>query len=254
MTKLVSNALRVRDLATIPVFAVKLGMGVGLAYTHNPDMSEEGGGLNTLVDAINEQLSDDCENPHDINFIYEQCLRNNPYMHTATEQLLKTVLVESWGIVEVICESLFYGAAKDPHVAFPLKTKQEQKDAGVSFRSRGHGHSNRKKRQGIRGAFQNGFNSSPIDAALADPSLNASPLLRNLIVHKGSVVDKDFKDGIASAAPFLDRFCSLKEDLDKIEVDGALVKAVIDAVFTSCRNLIQAVDSWFEHNQIHSTP
>ena len=78
-----------------------------------------------------------------------------------------------------------------------------------------------------------------IDAALADKSLDALSVIRNLIVHKGGIADSNYvKDAKnAPAAP------QLKEN-EVLHLDGEKCRNLILPVVKLCVCLVEAVDSW----------
>jgi hypothetical protein len=99
--------------------------------------------------------------------------------------------------------------------------------------------------KGIREAYSVAFHkdTSKVDASLSDTSLDALSEVRNLITHKGAIVDQ--------------RYSERTKDLplapegqigERISLDGAIVTALVGAGLDRCNDLIFAVDDWLQRH------
>ena len=91
--------------------------------------------------------------------------------------------------------------------------------------------------------------SSDIDEALSDRALDALNLVRNLLVHNAGVADQQYLNGIAGTpAPLLGVNVQL-------QLDGEIVRSLVNPVVQRAVELIKAVDQWIqdEANGKHPT-
>lgn len=100
--------------------------------------------------------------------------------------------------------------------------------------------------RGIRRAYSTAFSQTEkrartekIDAALADRRLDALNSIRNLIVHKAGLADQEYVDAIKAipTAPKL----TVRQPL---ELDGELVRDLVNPVILCGVDLIEAVNTW----------
>ncbi|MES2706292.1 MAG: hypothetical protein V4726_06755 [Verrucomicrobiota bacterium] len=181
---------------------------------------------------------------------HEQVLSGYPTAHRAYEGVLKSVLVETWTTLEVLCEGLYRGAVretyKEPWKSTPL---EKERKAGISFRSRGKSITD----LGIRRTFHVVFANACIDNLLANTLIDALANIRNLISHKAGVADKEFNDWVPKCAPHLNAFANLKQDVDSLHPDGDTVKSLVEPAFKEMYKLIQLVDAWIT-NELSPPP
>jgi hypothetical protein len=98
---------------------------------------------------------------------------------------------------------------------------------------------------GIREAYASAFAKkfTDIDKALSDDAIDILSTLRNAIVHKGGVVDKEYLQrrkylaGLPEAA-----------EGDPIPLDGQIVSHAIGETLFCCASLVGAVDEWLAIN------
>lgn len=84
---------------------------------------------------------------------------------------------------------------------------------------------------------------SAVDGALADGALDALAAVRNLIVHKASVADEEYR---LRMRPVLKAGLTVPvlEEGQTLHMDGAVVKALTDPVVACCLKLFAVVDGW----------
>ena len=179
---------------------------------------------------------------------------------TLLEGLLKSVLVQIWGAIEVMAGDLWEGALNEHpnHLAelhgkdnqpstktVPLSILNEhQFDLSKRMGTVLKDHFRFTVLDGIQSAYLRAFYSDgiEIEKAVKSQSLKALALTRNLLVHKAGVVDSVFlKEG--SGIPSLSSFCAcgLKH---LIFVDGETTRNLVDSAILSSESLIKSVDEW----------
>ncbi len=93
----------------------------------------------------------------------------------------------------------------------------------------------------IRTAYYKAFfeSSTSIEVAIDDECFDKLSLLRNVIVHRGTIVDKKYRDE-------MQRFSDLSEiQVGKpICIDGPMVAKLVSKCIEKSMELIRAVDSW----------
>lgn len=163
------------------------------------------------------------------------CVDAGPNAEVVLSSLLKTIVVQCCTVAEVLTEDLYRTAEK----AFPKNFAHIGPKDWVSFISR----------RGFRTAYKRAFASDPaIDMTLADKSIDALSLLRNVIVHRAAVADEDFTEGV-KVTPLLAPFKTLN-DGDPVILDGEIVHSIIDPAFKACYQLIENVDQWLKIHKI----
>jgi hypothetical protein len=80
-----------------------------------------------------------------------------------------------------------------------------------------------------------------LDAALADRTLDALNLVRNVIVHKAGIADARYaeRSRLFSLAP-------KRRAGEPLELDGGVCVALMKPVVASCLSLVNGVDMWLE--------
>lgn len=99
--------------------------------------------------------------------------------------------------------------------------------------------------RGVRDAYTAAFDVDfeAVDASLSNRDLDALEAVRNVLVHRGGLVDDMFADRV-KRIPGLSDF----KEGDPLQVDGALVSSMVNSVVGSCIALIKAVDEWLVTN------
>jgi hypothetical protein len=96
---------------------------------------------------------------------------------------------------------------------------------------------------GIRVAYSKAFaeHSKRVDAALGNLALDALAITRNLLVHRGGIIDQKYfsQQKTLSLAPF-------GEINARLNLDGPSVRTLIDTVLKASIELIEAVDKWLK--------
>lgn len=153
--------------------------------------------------------------------------RCGPTMYGPRENLLRSVIVQSWLAFEVLSEDLWHGVMDENST---LLTKPKQ----VKFRSRFW----------IRTTYTDTFtaDNAALIAVLADTAIDALALVRNVIVHKAGNADRDFLTG-CQTTPSLSSFSNLNPK-DPIFVDGVVFRSIVADGLTAGYELIVAVDAW----------
>jgi hypothetical protein len=98
---------------------------------------------------------------------------------------------------------------------------------------------------GIRKAYSMAFHkdASKVDDALSHKSLDALSEVRNLIVHKRTIVDQRYSNR-AKDLPLAPK----GQIGERILLDGEVMTALVSAGLDRCNDLIFAVDHWLEHH------
>jgi hypothetical protein len=97
--------------------------------------------------------------------------------------------------------------------------------------------------ENIRDAYERAFfdHGTNIMAALRERSISDLCLLRNLIVHKGTICDDKYKRAVAGATGTVLPICEIG---DTVPVDGELCGKLISSATDAMCRLIKSVDSW----------
>jgi hypothetical protein len=151
-----------------------------------------------------------------------------PLYRAAAESLLKSVIIQAWTSFEVLSEDLINGAKAEYPTFF----------SGVDF-STFRFRSRKRIRAAYRITFADDLN---ICAAVNHDSVDALALLRNVLVHKAGIADHDFTDGIPTSS-LLSPFSGVKEG-QPIEINGTVMRSIVDSSFNCGYALIIAVNNW----------
>lgn len=164
-----------------------------------------------------------------------------PFIHGMFEGILKSLCIQAWTAIEVLIEDLhvkcieknpgFFGSeVLEKHE----RTKAKLKGQKFSFRSRDK----------FRDAYKVAFESDPtINDILLSSELAAIVVVRNLLVHKGGVVDLIFLDDDMREAPQLKNHLNPQLNT-RIKMDGTSTRAIIDGAVSKAYELLRAVDRW----------
>lgn len=117
----------------------------------------------------------------------------------------------------------------------------------------------------FRESYRIAFNSDPgMEKVLNCRAIDELCLIRNLLVHKGGLVDKKFREDCEKATSLphstpentarLTEW-SKKPDLYKFPFDGEFVMSMIDPVIDAGRDLVETVSLWLQsHKPTPLTP
>jgi len=210
---------------------------VGSAATHEQTIehSNEIGALAELLMRQKMQVPAQ-EQPRERTITTQTLMRfvgySGPYIQGSFQNLLNSVIILSWSAFEVLVEDLLLESIKEHPTSFSHVLKPEK----LRFRSRDY------IRKSYAIAFPN--NDAAIIATLNNQSVDALALVRNLLIHKGGIVDDTFlKDSVGVSG--LSGFASLLPGA-AIQIDGLLVISVVDPVIKCGYQLLKAVDDWIK--------
>ncbi len=165
--------------------------------------------------------------------LHENTLRASEEAHSAFENLLRTIIVNTSGAFQVLCEDLYDRALIEPSVQ-PISP---QKDPGFASRN------------AVRTTYRKAFQSASINSHLEKPIVNALALLRNVMVHSMSKADGKFLDGLGDSMPennpfpFLDAYRSHAKG-DEVHVNGDQILEVIESIAVWGFDFAALIDSW----------
>jgi hypothetical protein len=152
-----------------------------------------------------------------------------PYAEVQVEILLKHIVIQSWTAFETLAEDLAMAAVN----AYPSIFTRVQRDK-LHFSSKDR----------IREAYRNAFpiDNSSILGLTNDPSIDTLAVIRNLLIHSAGVVDQKF---LTEAGKYrtLSKFRGLKVG-ESLELDGAIVRNLVDDIVKLSLQLVQSVDRW----------
>jgi hypothetical protein len=151
---------------------------------------------------------------------FEEITGNNPTMGEAIYATLSAQLILGWTAFETLAGDVWKAARPS---SLPIE--------GFKFQSL----------RGIREAYRAAFvtDGERVNGALSDAALSKLSFVRNLLVHKSGVVDQKFLDDAASISWLVS-----DEINNKISLDGARVRDLINPVIQRTEELILAVDEW----------
>jgi hypothetical protein len=93
----------------------------------------------------------------------------------------------------------------------------------------------------IRGAYADAFGNESLATCkiLDDSALDNLSIVRNVIVHKAGICDKEYRDK-AENRPALPQLSTG----DNLELDGRFVRQLVSPTVQCCVRLVQSVDDW----------
>lgn len=160
-------------------------------------------------------------------FAYEA----GPYMHGVLEGALKSMCIQSWTAIEVLCEDLIMESLTSHQAVFSGKAAPKV----GSFR----------KLVLTIEAYKEIFdNDSAILAALTDEGVTSLSKVRHLLVHKAGIVDSKF-EGESKTLPFLKIFPQIEKDKPLL-FDGEIVFAILERALPQAHQLCMGVDNWIK--------
>lgn len=147
------------------------------------------------------------------------------------ENILKSVVIQSWTAVEVLVEDLLTDTVNDHASVFS------------HFNIDDHGFRSRHK---FRKAYDKAFTNDYVAIRSHADSIffDALSLLRNVIVHRASKADDQFLDAARDIA-VLSQFHGLNPG-DVVEPHGETVRVVVNGSLSSSFDLVQSVDKWLK--------
>lgn len=152
------------------------------------------------------------------------------------ENILKSVVIQSWTAVEVLIEDLLTDAVKEHAPVFS------------HFNTDGHGFRSRNR---FRKAYEKAFTTDyvAIRSHASSVFFDALSLLRNVIVHRASKADDQFLVSAKNIVE-LSQFHGLNVG-DAVEPNGETVRSVVNGSLASSFNLIKSVNDWL---RAHGVP
>jgi hypothetical protein len=93
----------------------------------------------------------------------------------------------------------------------------------------------------IRRAYSDAFPRTvpKVHSALSDKALDAISLIRNVLVHNGGIIDREYLDGVAHLPPE-----AIGPLNSPIKLDGPLVGEIVGPVLKIGYDLVTSVDQW----------
>lgn len=180
------------------------------------------------------------------------------------EEILKSIVIQNWTATEVMLGDLWEFALNEhPECLADLRDSSKPKnerdlERTVSISSLSKYGFNISGKMGtifkekinfqtlerIKAAYSSSFwkDGETIKNLVAQDSLKALSLLRNIIVHKGGVIDKTF----SNESKKLDLLKEIRAPGEgkHIFLNGELVHNITEPSTNACLRLIQAVDQW----------
>ena len=109
----------------------------------------------------------------------------------------------------------------------------------------------------VRRAYSLAFDEKKIDArlvvavdeALADSALDALSAIRNLIIHKASIADEEYVKRAKAVNKAGLAIPQLAEG-QPLQLDGVIVKSLVDPVVACCLKLFVAIDGWLTEGSL----
>lgn len=163
------------------------------------------------------------------------------YMHGVLESIIRSICAQAWTAAEILFEQTFRAVETESGTRPEFSRFPKFTSADWQCRKKNMGFLSLLK---IRNAYAHGFQSQPITDALANKEIEALALLRNIIAHKASTADQQFLDRLPGVAPHLDRYLKLEPGKDAVDLDGEIVRSLVDSTFSFCYTLISQVDAW----------
>ena len=157
-----------------------------------------------------------------------------PVAEEVIQNLLRGIVIQSWTAFETLAEELYLCAQQETKIKLPLPLDRKGNPMQPGFRSRSK----------IRQAYAAGFSvdGDKVNNPLADSAINALALLRNVIVHKATKADMDFREGVGRT-PLLSVYSHLN-DGDAVVLDGKIVRSIVSPVIQRAYSVISAVNIW----------
>lgn len=170
--------------------------------------------------------------------------RCGEFVHGMMEGLLKSLCIQAWTAIEVLIEDLHSQTIEDHPQCFSDEIREMQ------FKTRNYVKPGKRfffrRREQFRDSYSYAFSyDRDIDSAIGHNALDALVSIRNLIVHKGGIVDAQFLKEEEPKAPTLKTLFSLV-DKQELKFDGNVTHTLIDDAVGQAYKLIRAVNAWLE--------
>jgi len=174
----------------------------------------------------------------------ELAYRCGDFVHGMMEGLLKSMCIQGWSAIETLIEDL-HGKVIQEHPKCFSTEIQERNHRTLNYIKPGKRFYFR-KRDDFRDAYGFAFGyDSAIDKAIGHDAIDSLTSIRNLIVHKNSVVDAQFMKDEEPKAPSLKKHWTLHAGAE-LKFNGEIAHALVDAAAEQAYCLIRAVNSWLE--------
>ncbi len=156
---------------------------------------------------------------------------SGPALESGITALLRSTIKDTWTAIEVMAADLLRIVIETFPQCFQ-KVKWDDNEPKFS------------SRRGIKSAYERAFpvDYTDIRSAIYSDGIDAIALLRNVFVHNSGLADDDFRSG-AKLNGLLSSFHN-HADKQPIEIDGHIVKALIEPAIKAGCDLIMAVDTW----------
>jgi hypothetical protein len=156
----------------------------------------------------------------------ERCGEN---IHAPVHNLLRSLVILIWVSLETLSEDLLLASIREHPECFTLAGNEEWK-----FRSR----------KAIRKSYLSAFHidNADINALINAECIDATSLLRNVLVHKAGFADDEFLDKgrrLALLTPF-----HALQATQPIELNGQIVDSILSPAIQCGYDLVVAVDKW----------
>jgi len=154
--------------------------------------------------------------------------------HAALHAHLQSIIIQAWSAFEIVAEDLWKKCFAEGLSSIAMPTKQEMDRQKIGFRSR------LKMRNGYFYVFNR--DNAELASVLNNQGIDALSLMRNVLVHSAGTIDQRFlddSDGIAALSPI-----RANGPGARIEVNGKLVRELVDPVILAGFNLVQALANW----------
>jgi hypothetical protein len=153
--------------------------------------------------------------------VFDEFLRRNTSLDGAVRALLESQITLAWTAFETLSEDVWQAV-------------QACHPQSVTTRP------NFRRLESIRATYRGLLPTSEnINTILSDSEIRKLNLVRNIVVHKGGIVDQEFLDQAEKIA------WHVSDPLYKlIHIDGARVKELVNPAIRAGEDLIRAVDKW----------
>lgn len=225
-----ANLTKTGQLAQATGFAGLLSSKFTVLCNSGPKAEVESRYVHWLTKVSGEQMK------HEIRLhahLHEKSLKLSQDAHQAFETLLRTMISNLSTSAEMLCKDLYTLACDE----------QKGRKANVISKPRFSSW------QATTDTLKEAFDSEQLNTVLSSPILFTLSLVRNLIVHKYSVVDDAFekelqKNGLEkNPFPFLESFRKVKSG-EILHVDGEIVLSLFENTAHWGYGLISFIDSW----------
>jgi hypothetical protein len=149
--------------------------------------------------------------------------------------IFKSMIIQAWTAFEVLLGDLVRRLQTDKKLKNPLPQDKFGFDSRRRFRS----------------SYTTAFNDPAIDALLNDPIIDALALVRNVMVHANGFADDRFlslKEKAYPVNPVLLKYFPNLALNAKVELNGEIVRHLIEPCLIKGSDLAVEVDNWLKRN------